>query len=152
MTFEPKNANNIFLSKIWKKKWTDVHVCIVKLESGGQQLPIIKKNCSGNRFNLEKSSFLLNVLKTYIFTQITERSIVTHLHYPELNKECIFNHKQKKKSMHTLYTQKKLYFYQKITKIQLFDLKCAILNRHTYESRNMEMIDSQKNQKLKKFI
>ena len=40
--FWTKNANNIFLSKIWKC-WTDVHLRIVKLESGGQQLPVLKK-------------------------------------------------------------------------------------------------------------
>ena len=67
-----------------------MHLRIVKLESGGQQLPVIKKNHSGNKFNLEKSSFLLKVLKTYVFTQITECSIVTHLHYPELkSRACI---------------------------------------------------------------
>ena len=43
-----------------------------------------KKNHSGNRFNLEKSSFFIKVLKTYVFTQITEYSIVAHLHHPEL--------------------------------------------------------------------
>ena len=40
-----------------------MHLCIVKLESGGQQLPVIKKTLSGNNFNLEKSSFSLKVLK-----------------------------------------------------------------------------------------
>ena len=57
---------------------------IVKLESGGEQLPVIKKNHSGNRFNLEKFSFLLKILETYVFTQITECSIVSHLYHPEL--------------------------------------------------------------------
>ena len=33
-------------------------------------------------------------------------------------------------------------FYQKITKIQLFDLKWAILNRYAYESRNNEIKNS----------
>ena len=72
-----------FLSKIWKY-WTDVHFCIVNLESGGQLLPIIKKYYSGNRFNHEKSSFLLKVLKTDVFTQIADCSIVAQLYYPEL--------------------------------------------------------------------
>ena len=40
--FWTKIANNRFLSKIWEY-WTDVQLCIVKLESGGQQLPVIKK-------------------------------------------------------------------------------------------------------------
>ena len=61
-----------------------MHLHIVKLELGGQQLPVLQKNCLGNRFNLEKSSFLLKVPKTYVFTQITEFSIVTQLYYPEL--------------------------------------------------------------------
>ena len=61
-----------------------MYLHIGKLESGGQQLPVMKKNHPGNRFNLEKSSFLLKLLKTYVFTQITECSIVTHLHHPEL--------------------------------------------------------------------
>ena len=84
--FWTKNANNIFLSEIWKY-WIDVHLRIVKLESGTSyqgQLPVMKKNCAGNRLNLEKSSFVLIVLKTYVFTQITECSIVTHLYYQEL--------------------------------------------------------------------
>ena len=44
------------------------------------------------------------------------------------------------------YTARKKKYYllfQKITKIQLFDLKCEILNRYAYESRNMEMINSE---------
>ena len=39
---------------------------IAKLESGGQQLPVTKKILSRNIFNLEKSSFLLKELKTYV--------------------------------------------------------------------------------------
>ena len=61
-----------------------MHLHIVKLESGGQQLPVIKKNRSGNRFNLENTLFLLKGIKTYGFTQITECLIVTHLYYPKL--------------------------------------------------------------------
>ena len=81
--FCTKNANNRFLSKI-REYWIDVRLRIVKLESGGQQLPVTKKILSRNIFNLEKSSFLLKELKTYVFTQITKCSIVTHLHHPEL--------------------------------------------------------------------
>ena len=37
------------------------------LESGSQQLQVIKKNLTRNSLNLiEKSSFLLRVLKTYV--------------------------------------------------------------------------------------
>ena len=35
-----------------------MHLRIVKLESGDRQLLIIKKNPSGNRFNLKISSFI----------------------------------------------------------------------------------------------
>ena len=34
-----------------------MHLRVVKLESGGQQLPVKKKNRSGNRCNLEKPLF-----------------------------------------------------------------------------------------------
>ena len=56
--FWAKNANNRFLSKIWPY-CTNVHLRFVELESGGQQLPIIKKHLSGNSFNLKKFSFFL---------------------------------------------------------------------------------------------
>ena len=49
--FCTKNANNRFLSKI-REYWIDVRLRIVKLESGGQQLPVTKKNFSRNIFNL----------------------------------------------------------------------------------------------------
>ena len=45
--FCTKNANNRFLSKI-REYWIDVRLRIVKLESGGQQLPVTKKNLSRN--------------------------------------------------------------------------------------------------------
>ena len=80
--FRTKNANNPK-----SEYWIDVRLRIVKLESAGQQLPVTKKKkkkLSRNIFYLEKSSFLLKLLKTYVFTQITECSIVTHLHHPEL--------------------------------------------------------------------
>ena len=64
--FCTKNANNRFLSKI-REYWIDVCLCIVKLESGGQQLLVTKKNLSRNIFNLEKSTFLLKVLKNICF-------------------------------------------------------------------------------------
>ena len=42
--------------------------------------------------------------------------------------------------------------HQKITKIQLFDLICTILNRYAYESRNMEMINSEVIKNLSKLF
>ena len=83
--FCTKYANNKFSSKIREYRM-DVRLRIVKLESAGQQLPVTtkKKIFPEIFFNLEKSSFLLKLLKTYAFTQITECSIVTHLHHPEL--------------------------------------------------------------------
>ena len=63
--FWTKYANNRFLSKI-REYCIDVRLLIVKLESG-QQLPVIKKNLSRNIFNIEKSSFLLKVLKVLCF-------------------------------------------------------------------------------------
>ena len=50
------NANNRFLSKI-REYWTDVHLRIVKLESGGQQLPVTKKNLSQNILTLKNPLF-----------------------------------------------------------------------------------------------
>ena len=55
--FWTKNANNIFFIQNLKYNgytMIDVHLCIVKLESGGQQLPVIKKNRSEN-ITLKKS-------------------------------------------------------------------------------------------------
>ena len=43
-------------------------------------------------------------------------------------------------------------FIKKITKIQLFDLKYAILNRYAYESRNNEMKNSEVTKNLSKFF
>ena len=40
-----------------------MHWRIVKLETWGQQLPVIKKNLYENSFNLEKSSFFINSTK-----------------------------------------------------------------------------------------
>ena len=68
--FWTKNANNRFLSKISKYS-TDVHLCIVKLESGGQQLPVIEK-ISPEIFLTLKNPLSYLVLKTYVFTQIIE--------------------------------------------------------------------------------
>ena len=64
--FCTKNANNRFLSKITEYQ-IDVHLRIVKLESGSQQLPVTKKTLSRNIFYLENPLFLLKVLKTYVF-------------------------------------------------------------------------------------
>ena len=73
-----KNANNKFVSKIWEY-WTNVHLRIVRLESGGLQLPVIKKTSLRKYFQLSKMLFL-NIR----FYPNTDCSIITHLHYPEL--------------------------------------------------------------------
>ena len=57
-----------FLSKI-REYWIDVHLRIVKLESGGQQLPVTKKNLSWNIFNLEKSSLYWKYWKHMILSK-----------------------------------------------------------------------------------
>ena len=143
MTFEPKMPTISFSSKVWKY-WTDVHLRTVKLESRCQQLPVVKQNCSENRFNLEKSFSFIKSTKnirfypnhrmlnsyTFVLSRIKIKSV-----FPTINKS---------KNLCIPYTaRKKWYFYQKITKIQLFDLKLAILNRYAYGSRNMEMNNSE---------
>ena len=45
--FRAKNANNRFLFKMWEY-WTNVHLRILKLESGSQLLPVKKKNIFEN--------------------------------------------------------------------------------------------------------
>ena len=69
-----------------------------------------------------------------------------------LNSYTFASFRIKIKSLHVIINKRKnlcipytarIFFFQKITKIQLFDLKCAILNRYAYESRNMEMINSE---------
>ena len=57
MTFEPKMSTIGFYPKSENIGQMCI-LCIVKLESGGQQLPVIKENLSGNSFNLEHSFFL----------------------------------------------------------------------------------------------
>ena len=46
---------------------TDVHLRIAKLESGGQQLPVIKQNLSGNSFNLKNPIFFIKSTKNIRF-------------------------------------------------------------------------------------
>ena len=54
--------------------------------------------------------------------------------------KSVFSTINKRKNLCIPHTARKNnYFYQKITKVQLFDLKCAILDRYANESRNMEM-------------
>ena len=67
MTFAPKIPTISFYPKSENQYWIDVCLHIVKLESGGQQLQVTKKNLFRNIFNLDKSSFLSKVLKTYVF-------------------------------------------------------------------------------------
>ena len=68
-----KNANNRFLSKIWEY-WTDEHLCIVKLDSGGQQLPVIQQHLTENPLFLIKSTRNIHFYSNHR----------TLLHYPEL--------------------------------------------------------------------
>ena len=58
-----------------------MHLHIVKLKSGGQQLPALRQKRPKNSFNHEKVSILPKVIKTRVFTKITECSTATHLHY-----------------------------------------------------------------------
>ena len=60
MTFAPKMTNLCFYPKSDNIGWIDVRLRIIKLESGGQQLPVTKKNLPRNIFNLEKSCFFIN--------------------------------------------------------------------------------------------
>ena len=57
---------NGILSKIWEY-WTDVHLCVVKLESGDQLLQIIKKQTykQTNKNSLE----IVLTLKNPLFYQ-----------------------------------------------------------------------------------
>ena len=131
-----------------------MHICFVKLESGGQQLPVIKKNLSRNSFNLEKSSFSLKLLKTYVFTQITMLNSYTFALSRIKSKSLGSTIHKRKKTLHTLYSLKKIIFLskKKNNKKILFDLKCTILNRYTYESRNIEMINSEVTKNYRKFF
>ena len=61
MTFEPKMPRKRFYPK--SDNIGQMCMLIVKLESGGQQLPVIKENLPENSFNLEKS-FLSKKRKT----------------------------------------------------------------------------------------
>ena len=77
------------------------------------------------------------------FYQITECSTVTHLHYPELKARTYIQPKPKKKFSPYPIQPEKIIFLSKKIKIQLFDVKCAILNKYVYESRNIEMLKSE---------
>ena len=133
----------ISLSKIWQY-WTDVHLCIVKLESRGQQLPVIEKNCSGNRFSPEKSSFFLKVLKTCFYPNHRMLNSYTFV-LSRIKMKSIFLTINKRKNLCIVYPMQpeKIIFWLKNHKNTVFDLKCAILNRYAYESRKMEMINSE---------
>ena len=76
---------------------------------------------------------------TFVLSRIKIKSLFPTIH--KRKNLCIPYSARKKKNV-----------YQKITKIQLFDLKFAILNRYAYESRNMEMNNSEVIKKLKKFL
>ena len=73
MNFDPTKPARVFSPK-FKNYWTDVHLHIVKLESGDQQPPVLKENLSRNGFDLEKSSFIKSN-KPYVFTEITDNGM-----------------------------------------------------------------------------
>ena len=59
----------------------------------------------------------------------------------------------KRKNLCIPYTGRKNdIFIKKSQKYSFFDLKCAILNRYAYESRNIEMINSDVNTNKSKFF
>ena len=106
--FWTKNANNILSSKIWKYQ-TDVHLHIAKLKSRGHQLPVMKKNRPGKRFNLEKSSFFfIKSTKNIRFypNQRMPNSYTFVLSRIKM-KSLFLTINKRKKSLHTLYSQKK---------------------------------------------
>ena len=111
----------------------------------------MKKNLSRNNFNLERPSFLIKILKTYVFTQITVMLNSYKFAFSRIQiKSSDSTIKKRKKNLCTPYTARRNnIFIKKITKIQLFNLKCAILNRYTYESRNIEMINSEVTKNLR---
>ena len=45
-----------------------------------------------------------------------------------------------------------IFLSKKSQKYSFFDLKCAILNRYAYESRNIEMINSEVSKNKSKFF
>ena len=115
-----KNANNRFLSKIWEY-WTDEHLCIVKLESGGQQLPFVEKNLSGNSFNLKKSTFFIKSTKNICFypNHRMFNSYTFALSRIKIKSLDSTINKRKKISLYPIQPGKKI-FYQKITKNTAF--------------------------------
>ena len=79
---------------------------IVNLESGGQQLPVTKKNLSRKSFNLEKYSFFIENTKNICF--YPNRSMLNSYAFASSrikikNLDSII----RKKSLHTVYSQKK---------------------------------------------
>ena len=74
-----------------------MYLRIVKLRSG-QHLPVIeKKKFSVNCFNLENPYFYRKYKKTYVFTQFTVCSIVTHSNHTELKSGALFRPSTKQK-------------------------------------------------------
>ena len=63
---------------------------------------------------------------------------------PRIKIESLYSTMNKGKNLCIPYTARKNnIFIKKSQKYSFFDLKCAILNRYAYESRNMEMINSE---------
>ena len=117
---------------------------IVILESGGQQLPVTKKNLSRNIFNLEKSSFFIKSTKNICFYpnhRILNSYAFASFRIKIKSLDSTINKRKKISAYHI--QPEKMIFLSKNHKKQLFDQKCAILNRYVYESRNIEMINSE---------
>ena len=119
-----------------------MHLRIVKLESGVQVLPVIKKILSGNCFSLDKSSFLIKSTKNIRFRpNLRMLNSYTFALY-RIKITSLDSTINKRKNISAYPTARKhSIFIKKIAKIQLFGLKCTIHNRYAFESRNIEMIN-----------
>ena len=128
MTFAPKMPKFSFRIQNLKY-WTIMHLRNVKFESGGQKVLVIKTNLSANSLNLAKSSFLPKSLMLNSYTTASLRSFDSTIN------------KRKDLCIHCT-ARKRNIFIKKSKKIQLFDLKFAYLNRYTFESTKIEIINS----------
>ena len=108
---EPKMPTKGFSPKSENTGHNYVHLNIVKMESRGQPLPVIKKRVSGSSFNLEKSSFVSEVLKTCFYPNHRRLNSYTFAlsRIKIKNLYSTINNKNNKESRHTstLYNLKK---------------------------------------------
>ena len=126
-----------------------MHLRIVKFESGGQQLPLIKKKHSENSFNYEKSSFLLKVLKTCFYPNHRMLNSYTFA-LSKIKSTSLDSTINKRKSPCIPYTTRKNnIFIKKSQKYRFLDLKYTNLNRLAFESRNIKMINLEVTKKVK---